>query len=250
MTTPRRTTMAQVSATTPKCQDTATLRSASRQVRKSPTTCHNLIKAQQHGTRWMTLIMTQTQTPMRRKLPISWRCEARRRGGLSFFFELLFLPVAVHCIPHDHLYTTNHLLLLQYANTYCSSTNHSADLRNIQYYVHLTVVLTTILVGKALKLGPTTFFVVIQSVVSDDFRTQNQHQRTSYSVCESLLIQANKDKPHPEVHSVDVEANNVGKVESENPRNRIHVTRRSTAGGHCLATNFHPEFAFTVLMLG
>jgi hypothetical protein len=123
MTTHRLTTMARVSATTPTCQDTVTMRRASRQVRKCPTTCHSLIKTR-HGTRWMTLITTQTQT--RRNLRISWMCEARHRRGL--LFDLLFGPVTIHCIPH--LYTTNHLLLLQYANTYCSSTNYSAGLRN------------------------------------------------------------------------------------------------------------------------
>ncbi len=140
------TTMVLVSTITPRCQDTMTMRRASRQARKCPTTCHSLITAQ-HGTRWMTLIMTQTQT--RRKLPISWMCEVRRRRGP--FFELLFGPViTVHCIPH--LYTTNHLLPSQYANTYCSSMNHSAGLRDtvLRYCCTGHIPCT-----ECIKLGPT-----------------------------------------------------------------------------------------------
>jgi hypothetical protein len=154
MTTRRLTTMARVSATTHTCQDTVTMWRASRQVRKCLTTCHNLIKTW-HGTRWMILIMTQTQTQTLRHLPISWMCEARRRRGL-LFLNCFFgpVPVTVHCIPH--LYTTNHLLLLQYANTYCSSAN---PFRNT---VLSTVVLVTSLAGNGLRSDPThTIFVVI-----------------------------------------------------------------------------------------
>jgi len=125
MTTHRLTSMAQVSAITLRCQDTVTTCKAFRQARKCLTTCHSLIKAQ-HGTRWMTLIMTQTQMQTSRKLPISWMCEARRRRGL--FFELLFGPVTVHCIPH--LYTTIHCSHCSMRTRIAHPRTISADLRN------------------------------------------------------------------------------------------------------------------------
>jgi hypothetical protein len=149
MTTRRLTkTMARVSATTPTptCQDTVTMRRASRQVRKCPTTCHSLIKTR-HGTRWMTLIMTQTRTRTQRKLPIPWMCEARRRTGL---FELLFWTSTSNSTLHTSLVyyqslapiaVCEHVLLIREPFT-----------RPCKYRIMSTVVLVvTTLVGNALS---------------------------------------------------------------------------------------------------